>query len=370
MPDPFLSSEDYAERAHQLYNEGRFDESFGVLRDGLDVYPFSAELHVGLAYARLVREEYIWARRSFEDALDLDAEHEDALVGYGETLLKFGELGRAINSFDRVLVLGYSDDHDLILQAGRALFREGVVAAARRFFQIAAESHPESSEVMACLGFAAHRLGEEEEAIRLLRRALELDSTHAEARVYLGNLYYDRGEFEAALFHFDRIGPADHVDQLAVWRLIELKKSIYGLPAQDPELGPWTQRLVDLVGETDAIDQLLSELEATQPDGTVRDPMQLELFGTLLMELDGMRRRTSGQHRVTTRGGLSYTGTWEEIVMQMQNDDPHWVGESLAGYMEHVSRRSVMETGVAIPATDAEAFVCGSAAAGLLKIIR
>ena len=87
MPTPFLSSEEYDERAHQLYNEGRYDEAMELLRDGLEVYPFAVELHVGLAYARLAREEFVWARNSFEEALALDPDHEDALTGFGETLI-------------------------------------------------------------------------------------------------------------------------------------------------------------------------------------------------------------------------------------------------------------------------------------------
>ena len=56
MSDPFLSSEEYGERAHELYNQGAFDEAIEVLREGLAVYPFAAELHVGQGYARLARE--------------------------------------------------------------------------------------------------------------------------------------------------------------------------------------------------------------------------------------------------------------------------------------------------------------------------
>ena len=35
MPTPFLSSEEYDERAHQLYNEGEYDEALDVLKEGL-----------------------------------------------------------------------------------------------------------------------------------------------------------------------------------------------------------------------------------------------------------------------------------------------------------------------------------------------
>lgn len=370
MSDPFLSPEDYAEQAHQLYNEGQFDDAIALLQQGLTAFPFAAELHVGLAYAHLAREEYAWARRSFDDALRINPEHEDALVGLGESLLKLGQATRALQCFETVLVLGFRDDHDLVLQAGRALFREGAIQAARRFFEVAGDAHPDSSEVAACLGYADHRLGDDQGAVRNLRRALELDPHHFEARIYLGNLLYDRGEFEAALYHFQQTHPDDHLDELAVWRLIELKKSIYRLEPNDPELGPWTERLAELATDSDAIDDLLAEIEATQPDGTVRDPLQLELFSTLLMELDGMRRRGGGDHhRVTARWGLSYNGTWEEIVQQMQADDPERIGGSLEDYMEHVARREAA-AGIVLPATDVESFLLASAVAGLLRIVR
>ena len=57
MTDPFLSSEEYDERAHALYNEGKYDEALAVLREGLALYPQAVELHVGLGYARLARED-------------------------------------------------------------------------------------------------------------------------------------------------------------------------------------------------------------------------------------------------------------------------------------------------------------------------
>src|SRR3954468_2147894 len=139
MPTPFLSSEEYDERAHQLYNEGQYDEALDVLKEGLSLYPNSVELHIGVGYARLARDEFAWARRSFEEALILDPDHEDALAGLGETLLKFGQQDAALKSFRRILELGYSDDLDLMLQTGRALFREGLMDEAKEFFDVAVQ---------------------------------------------------------------------------------------------------------------------------------------------------------------------------------------------------------------------------------------
>src|SRR5690242_19798426 len=227
MSEPFMSSDDYDERAHQLYNEARYDEAIDTLRAGLGLYPHAVELHVGMGYARLVREEYLWARRAFEEAVGLDPEHEDTLAGLGEVLLKFGDRAGAVACFDRILALGFRDDHDLMLPVGRALFREAALDPARRFFEVAITGHPDSAEAAACVGYASHRLADEGGALYWLRRALELDLEHAEARIYLANLLYDRGEYEAALFHLERTGPEEHYDALAIWRLVELKKTVY-----------------------------------------------------------------------------------------------------------------------------------------------
>src|SRR5205807_4859458 len=290
-------------------------------------------------------------------------------------LLKFGDRPGAVACFDRILALGFRDDHDLLLQIGRALFREGVLDQPRRFVGSAVTAHPDSADVAACVGYTAHRLSDEGGAWHWLRRALELDPGHAEARIYLANLLYDRGEYEAALFHLERTDPGEHADTLGIWRLAELKKSVYRLNDDDPELVPWRQRLDELRGDAAPEDLLLAEMEAMGPDGRVRDPRQIELFGTLVTELQGMRARAGGGggggdiHRVSTPTGVTYVGTWEEIVRQMKDDAVEWADGSVEAYMAASALRGRKQTGIAIPATDAESFIRGSADAGLLRIL-
>jgi len=370
MSDAFRSSDDFDEQAHQLYNEGRYDDALGVLREGITLYPHAVELHVGLAYAYVAREEFAWARRAFETALAIDPDHEDGLAGMGETLLRLGNRPGAIRAFERILDLGFSDDHDLMLQVGRALFRDGLTGPAHRFFELASQVHPDSSDAAASIGYAAHRLGRDGDALYWLRRALALEPEFAEARIYLANMLYDRGESEAALHHLERTRPEDHFDELALWRVIELKRTVYRLPDHDPELMPWMARLEEITAEPDALEMLLAEVEAQQPDGSLRDPNQLELFASLLSDPRVPRRSLSGDpHEVATLAGTLLRGTWDEIVQQMKDAEREWRDASLSEFMMGHARRGQAETGVVIPVTSVEAFIRGSAAAGVIRIV-
>jgi tetratricopeptide (TPR) repeat protein len=380
MPSPFLSSEEYDERAHQLYNEGQYDEALTVLREGLNIYPSSVELQVGVGYARLAREEYAWARRAFEEALVLEPEHEDGLAGLGETLLKFGLEEAALRCFHRILELGYTDDVDLVLQVGRSLFREAslrdsqtLFAESLTFFEAAVEQTGESAEAVACVGYAKHRLSDDEGSIAALRKALQVDGDHSEARIYLANLLYDRGEFEGALYHFERTQPEDHWDELGIWRLIELKRAVYKLDESDPELKPWDERLAELNEGLDDIDELLMELEPGKNIQKGDDPEvarnQLELFGSLLTNLVEKKEEVVSHHIVASNG-LAYRGSWDEIITRMRDAEPEVAGHTVEEYMQRTARRVLTATGIQLPSQDAESFIKASARAGLLRIVR
>ncbi|MCH7891972.1 MAG: tetratricopeptide repeat protein, partial [Gemmatimonadetes bacterium] len=174
MAEGFLTSEDYDEQAHQLYNSGDYEGALEMLKEGLSLYPNAVELCVGMGYARLAREEYAWARKAFDRALVLDQGHEDALVGLGETLLRFGERDAALALFERVSGLGFEDDVELMLTMGRALYRESLYAESRDVFARASAARPDSAEVAASLGYALHRLGDDIGAGRQIRRSLRL----------------------------------------------------------------------------------------------------------------------------------------------------------------------------------------------------
>ena len=241
---------------------------------------------------------------------------------------------------------------------------------------------------MSCVGYVEHRLDDHEAALATLRRALQLDPEYHEARIYLANVLYDRGDYEAALYHLEQTKPEDHWDELAIWRLLEMKRTQFNLPEGDPELKPWEERLTELGGEMDDIDEMLAEIE-----GKVADELdaargaalgQLELFGALLADLAGHRvvdgdeetvdeldgrEAPNAEHAVTTREGRQYAGTWDQIVQRMRETNGN-TARSMHEFMVAEARRGFSLTGVKIPTGDAESFIRGSADAGLLRIVR
>jgi hypothetical protein len=98
---------------------------------------------------------------------------------------------------------------------------------------------------------------------------------------------------------------------------------------------------------------------------------QLELFGTLLetlVEHDG--EPAVEAHRIIASDGRQYAGSWEEILGSMRDARAAVAGQSLQDYMTHEARRIFSDRGIAIPTSDAESFIRGSAKAGLLRILR
>ncbi|HET6230239.1 MAG TPA: tetratricopeptide repeat protein [Longimicrobiaceae bacterium] len=374
MASPFLSSEEYDEQAHRFYDAGDYDAALEVLREGLAHHPESVLLHVGVGYVRMAREEYAWARGSFRRALDLDDDYEDAWVGLGETLLKFGQVDEAVRCFARVDEMGLADDLELGLTIGRALYREGLFADARSRFSVLGAAHPDSAEVAAARGYTLHALGDDVGARRELRRALRLDAELHEARIYLSHLLHDRGDSAGALAELERVPPAEHWDTLSLWRYIELKCSLAGLQDGDALFVPWRERLAELEAEPDEIDHLLAEVEASfegggddVPPAVADASSQIDFIMRMLSPGEARGDTEVQMHRVRTVEGRVYEGTWEQIVARMRDTtaDPD---EPLASFMHRAALLVRERTGAELPCDTAEAFVRGGARIGLLRI--
>lgn len=374
MSFSFLSSEEYDEQAHQLYDAGEYDRALELLREGLKRYPDAVDLHVGIGYIRLAREEFAWALKAFETALTLDAEHEDGWVGRGETLLKFGRVDESLACFRKIDELGLGDDLELGLAMGRALYREALFRESRERLVGLSLVHPDVAEVRAALGYTLHALGDDLGSRRELRAALRLDAALHEVRIYLSHLHFERGDLASALRELELVPPDEHWDPLSLWRYIELKGSIEKLSENDPALAPWRERWEELRAEPDAIDHILAEVETAFEEAGGEYPLPASSPSPAALPpapslpiLPPGRGIPGASHRVRTTDGVIYTGSWEEIVVCMRDalSDP---SEPIATFMQRAAKRVRQLTGRDLPCNDAESFIRESARMGLLSI--
>jgi tetratricopeptide (TPR) repeat protein len=380
MGTQYLSSEEYDEIAHRHYDAGEYDEAIGVLREGLAQYPDSVLLQVGIGYTRVAREEYAWARRCFERALELDPEYEDAWVGLGETLLKFGRVEEALEAFGEIDEMGLADDLELGLTIGRALYREGLFTDARARFAALSAEHPESAELAAARGYTLHALGDDLGARRELRRAVRLDPELHEARIYLSHLLHDRGDHRGALTELEQVPPVEHWDTLSLWRYVELKRQLDGVSEDDAWFAPWRERIAELEVEPDGIDHLLAEVEAAFEGAGAEDAQpapELAPQMDFLMKMLGSpaapttpeeeEEEAPAAHRVRTAEGSVFEGTWDDIVRGMRDS----CGEpeiTAAVFMRRAAGQIRERTGREVPCHSAEAFLKAGASMGLLHI--
>lgn len=351
----FWGPDDYDLNAQKRYEAGELDAAIQILREGTAIYPEVAELRVSLGYTELAREEFAWARRAFAGALRLEPDHEDALVGLGEALLKLGERSRAFRAFDRVLELGFSEDADLMVSIGRILLREALFERAERFLRLAADADPNGAEAPTDLGSVLQQLDRLDEAHEWFERALRRDPENHDARALLGNLEYEAGDRRAALEHFEGIPTAALWDTLTIWRIVELKRA-FEEPGSESGITPYVSRLEELFAPMPPADQLIDDLVtglAGVSDVSDFAPGQMDMFRP------GAERggRQSDERRQD----------WEGIVQAMcrSSAEPE---RTLLEYMRDTARRIRVLTGIRIPDDDPEAFLKASATAGVLHI--
>ena len=153
---------------------------------------------------------------------------------------------------------------------------------------------------------------------------------HTEARIYLANILYDRGDHKQALTGCNAPRHGSLGEQ-GIWRYIELLKSREHLREGHPDLREWEERLAELVSEPDDIDEMLGDIEHRAAEAAAAGTEmkgQLELFGALLSDLTEKKRDDDADHSIAI-DSHEFVGSWDEIVCQMRDASRMFAGRSL-----------------------------------------
>lgn len=186
-----------------LVRAGRLEESLARLDE--------AERH-GIERLDALRRVGQWlvarARGSdavayYAEALQCDEDDRESLIGMGTALIQAERAKDAVFFFDTALA-GDPDDVGALSGKAAAAIQRGRHEEAREHLERCVELAPHVAKFHADLGAIAFRRDEVEEAERLCRKALDINPELASAHSMMASLEKTRGNFDAALEHFDK----------------------------------------------------------------------------------------------------------------------------------------------------------------------
>jgi tetratricopeptide (TPR) repeat protein len=135
--------------------------------------------------------ENIEAKIEYTKALGVDEENIRGLFGLSLAYLELNEEANARHAFDRLVVLdeAFAAEHKhLFNEFGIALRKKKLPDLALRFYERAGELAEDDENLLLNMARASLDMGDTGRATQLVRRALDLNPEHAEAKAFKGYL--------------------------------------------------------------------------------------------------------------------------------------------------------------------------------------
>ena len=190
-------ADDHADRVRALIGKGDCESAIKAGRDAAAEFPDHTDIQYRLAHAYGIQNQFDEALAAIDRAIDLEGELPEHLCLRAEILLKLERLDEAINAAQAVL--NADPDHlhsyDQIIPALVSLDRiEEAEARARALVECA------PANLQALLIASRFYLSQDclDDALRLLQRALEIDSDNKDARRLRGHVFFQMSDYRRA----------------------------------------------------------------------------------------------------------------------------------------------------------------------------
>ncbi|TVQ61012.1 MAG: tetratricopeptide repeat protein [Phycisphaerales bacterium] len=193
----WFDAERHVERAHELYEAGRWDEAESELREALSLNPFRAEWHFNLGLTLEASGKPEQAQRAFLDAHRLDPEDVQIVMALGVNCLRSERYTDAIEWFERVQRLEPSKAESYVhrIEAYTALNDHD---QAETMFYLARQYENEDAQAYANIAESLMDRALHEKAIWCLREAARLQPDLPRVHARLAGAYAATGRQERA----------------------------------------------------------------------------------------------------------------------------------------------------------------------------
>ncbi|MDP9033555.1 MAG: zinc-ribbon domain-containing protein [Myxococcota bacterium] len=175
----------YVAMSQLLSSQGQWSEARAVLDDARSKLPSSAALDRAFGDLAALQGDYEKAIANYRSAIARDPHDAGAHFRLGSTLCKMRRFDEASAEFDHVAAVD-RDYPGLSLARGLLFEESGDVEKAIDQFKSALARAPEDPDLQLRVGSAYVAIGQPESAIPMLRKVLDKRPTSAEAHHYLG----------------------------------------------------------------------------------------------------------------------------------------------------------------------------------------
>ena len=194
-------AEQRVERAHELYEAGRWDEAERELREALTLNPYKAEWHFNLGLTLEAAGRHDRAIEAFREAHKLEPSDAQTLMAMAINALRAERARDALRWLDAVLEID-SDRCEAFVHRIEALTRldrhEEAELSFYQAIQLEDADERETAQAYANMGEALMERSAHERAIYCLREASSLDPTIPRINGRLAQAYAATGRHERA----------------------------------------------------------------------------------------------------------------------------------------------------------------------------
>lgn len=193
----WIDAETHVERAHEAYEDGRWDDAESELRRALAINPHKPEWHFNLGLTLEAAGRYDDAIKAFTDGHHLDATDAQTMMLLGVNFLRSGKPREAIEWLARASAADPSDVNPLV-HAIEAHARNNDHDQAEVMFYLAQQINPKHAGSYANLAESLLSRGMHEKAVWCLRQAAHIDPKMPLIHARLAQAYARSGRLERA----------------------------------------------------------------------------------------------------------------------------------------------------------------------------
>ncbi len=285
----WVDAEHHVERAHELFDAGRWDEAESELRRALSLNPYQAEWHFNLGLTLEACGRDSDAADAFRDAFQLsDDPDAHAAMLVGVNLTRAGRPKEALEWLERAEAMEPGGTEAQVHRI-EALSQLGRHDDAEELFYIALEIDSENPELFAAMSDSLMDRSKYDKAVWCLREAARLDPELPRVQARLGEAYAATGRLERArqLYLRElRIDPGD------IDTLLDLGSLLVEMH-RPQEASEKFRRVLEIEPDHAEAHHLLGDLADRQ--GDLGDALvHLDVVLRLDPEYPGARRRLAG----------------------------------------------------------------------------